>query len=180
MKTVLVLALVSHALIACGSEAGEEGVKMSIQITSPAFEEGKPIPKKHTCGGPDVSPPLEWKGVPEASKSLVIMCDDPDAAMGTWVHWVLFNLPPDATKIAENVAKKPILDGGARQGVNDFQRVGYGGPCPPPGKTHRYFFKLYALDTMIDVGEGVHKKDVEKAMQGHVLAQGQLMGTYKR
>jgi Raf kinase inhibitor-like YbhB/YbcL family protein len=153
---------------------------MSIQLKSPAFTEGQPVPRKHTCEGPDVSPPLAWTGVPEGAKSLVLICDDPDAPMGTWVHWVLFNLPADTTGLPEDVPKKPTLDNGARQGTTDFKRPGYGGPCPPPGKPHRYFFKLYALDSRLDLGEGVRKKDVEKAMQGHILAQGQLMGTYKR
>jgi hypothetical protein len=180
MKLIVVFLLLSSLLVACGSNAGEEGIEMSIQVTSSAFEEGQAIPKKYTCEGPDVSPPLEWTGVPEGAKSLALICDDPDAPMGTWVHWVLFNLRPDTTKLDENVEKKASLDNGARQGVTDFKRPGYGGPCPPPGKPHRYFFKLYALDKMLDLGEGARKKDLEKGMQGHILAQGQLMGTYKR
>jgi Raf kinase inhibitor-like YbhB/YbcL family protein len=180
MRTVLILVLASSFFVACGSCAGEEGTEMSIQVTSAVFEEGQPIPKKYTCEGPDVSPPLEWTGVPDGAKSLVLICDDPDAPMGTWVHWVLFNLPADTTGLAENVEKKATLENGTRQGVSDFKRPGYGGPCPPPGKPHRYFFKLYALDTMLDLGEGARKKDVEKEMKGRILAQGQLMGTYKR
>ena len=180
MKSFLVLVLLSSLWLACGSASKEEAVKMSIQMTSSVFTEGQPIPKKYTCEGPDVSPPLAWTGVPAGAKSLVLICDDPDAPMGTWVHWVLFNLPPDTTSLPENLPKKPELDNGARQGVNDFKRPGYGGPCPPPGKPHRYFFKLYALDRPVDLGEGARKKDVEKAMQGHVVAQGQLMGMYRR
>jgi len=180
MRVVLLAAVVIAVFAANAAYPKEEVTKMTIQITSPAFKEGQPIPKKHTCEGPDLSPALEWTGVTEGSKSLALICDDPDAPMGIWVHWVLFNLPPDAKGLAENVAKKPVLDNGARQGVNDFKRPGYGGPCPPPGKPHRYFFKLYALDAKLDLEEGAKKKDVEKAMEGHVLAQGQLMGTYKR
>lgn len=153
---------------------------MTIQLTSPAFTEGQPIPKKHTCEGSDVSPLLKWTNVPENAKSLALICDDPDAPMGTWVHWVLFNLPPETRELTENVPKKSTLDNGAKQGASDFKRPGYGGPCPPPGKPHRYFFKLYALDTALDLKEGATKKDLEKAMQGHILAQGQLMGTYER
>ena len=180
MKSILVVLFLSSLLIACGSDAGEEGIEMSIQLTSSAFEEGQPIPEKYSCEGPDLSPPLVWTGVPQGAQSLALICDDPDAPMGTWVHWVLFNLPPDTTSLAEGLPKKTKLDNGALQGVNDFKRPGYGGPCPPPGKPHRYFFKLYALDRSLDLGEGARKKDVEKAMQGHILAQGQLVGTYKR
>jgi Raf kinase inhibitor-like YbhB/YbcL family protein len=180
MKTILFIALASSVLVAFVSESKKEGGQMTIQIASSAFTEGQTIPKKHTCEGADVSPPLEWTGVPGGAKSLALICDDPDAPMGTWVHWVLFNLPPDATALDENVPKKTNLENGARQGTSDFRRPGYGGPCPPPGKPHRYFFKIYALDTMLDLKAGAPKRDLEKAMQGHVLAQGQLMGTYKR
>ena len=180
MKSILVLMLVSSVLVACSSNSSEEGTKMTIQISSSAFAEGQSIPKKHTCEGTDVSPPLKWANVPEGVKSLALICDDPDAPMGTWVHWVLFNLPSETRELGENVPKKLVLDNGARHGTSDFKRPGYGGPCPPPGKPHRYFFKLYALDTALDLKEGATKKDVEKAMQGHILAQGQLMGTYKR
>jgi Raf kinase inhibitor-like YbhB/YbcL family protein len=180
MRVVLLAAVVMAVFAANAAYPKEEATKMTIQIASPAFKEGQPIPKRHTCEGPDLSPALEWTGVPEGSKSLALICDDPDAPMGTWVHWVLFNLPPHAKGLAENVAKKPVLDNGAKQGVSDFKRPGYGGPCPPPGKPHRYYFKLYALDAMLDLKEGAKKKDLEKAMEGHILAQGQLMGTYQR
>jgi Raf kinase inhibitor-like YbhB/YbcL family protein len=168
-------------MVAAGDSAPtEEGVKMTIQITSSAFTEGQPIPRKHTCDGPDVSPPLAWIGIREGAKSLALVCDDPDAPMGTWVHWVLFNLPADSTSLAENVPKTGRLENGAKQGMNDFRRLGYGGPCPPPGKPHRYFFKFYALDTVLDLKEGASKKDLEKAMRGHVLAEARLVGTYGR
>jgi len=180
MRVLLFVLLAFAAAPPNAADPKEEVTKMTIQITSPAFEEGQPIPKTHTCEGRDASPALEWTGIPEAARSLALICDDPDAPMGTWVHWVLFNLPPDAKGLAENVAKNPVLENGARQGVSDFKRPGYGGPCPPPGKPHRYFFKVYALDAMLDLKEGAKKKDVEKAMEGHILAQGQLMGTYKR
>lgn len=180
MRVVLLAALVIAVCAANAACRKEEVTKMTVQITSPAFREGQPIPKQHTCEGPDLSPALEWTGVPGGTTSLALICDDPDAPMGTWVHWVLFNLPADAKGLAENVAKKPVLDNGAKQGMSDFKRPGYGGPCPPPGKPHRYFFKLYALDTMLDLKEGAKKKDVEKAMEGHILARGQLMGTYRR
>ena len=153
---------------------------MTVELTSPAFEDGGTIPSKYTCDGADVSPPLEWSNVPEDAKSFALICDDPDAPMGTWVHWVLYGLPADTTSLPEGVPADEAIGGVALQGTNDFKRIGYGGPCPPPGKPHRYFFKLYALDTELDLKPGAKKKDLEKAMKGHVLAQGQLVGRYQR
>lgn len=153
---------------------------MNIQLTSTAFADGLPIPTKYTCDGSDISPPLAWANAPANVKSYTLIADDPDAPVGTWVHWVIYNLPPSATALAENTPKSDSLPDGAKQGVNDFRKTGYGGPCPPPGKAHRYFFKLYALDTTLDLPSGATKKDLLKAMEGHVLAQGQLMGTYQR
>ena len=153
---------------------------MSIQLTSSAFNEGQPIPKKHTGDERDVSPPLKWSGAPSNTVSFALIADDPDAPVGTWVHWVLYDLPAATAELAENIEKSQYLPAGAKQGLNDFRRLGYGGPCPPPGKPHRYFFKLYALDKMLELKPGVTKNDVCKAMEGHVLAEGQLMGTYQR
>ena len=152
---------------------------MQIEIKSSAFEEGGMIPKKYTCDGADVSPPLSWASAPEGTKTIALICDDPDAPMGTWVHWVLFNLPADVKELPENVPSEKNLDNGAMQGVNDFGNIGYGGPCPPGG-THRYYFKLYALDTQINLQAGATKRDLLKAMEGHTLAEGQLMGKYRR
>jgi len=153
---------------------------MNIQITSTAFAEGRPIPAQYTCAGPDVSPPLTWSNAPVGAKSFALITDDPDAPMGTWVHWVVYNLPSTATSLAEDTPPLPELSGGARQGVNDFGKIGYGGPCPPPGKPHRYFFKIYALDALLDLKPGATKKELLKAMNNHVLAEGQLMGTCQR
>lgn len=153
--------------------------KMAIKLTSTAFEEGGMIPKKYTCDGEDVSPPLAWTSVPAGIKSFALICDDPDAPMGTWVHWVIFNLPADSTGLPENIPPKKTLENGAKQGMNDFRKIGYGGPCPPGG-THRYYFKLYALDTQIDLESGITKEQLLKAMKAHILSQGQLMGKYKR
>lgn len=153
---------------------------MSIQITSSAFSEGNSIPKKYTCDAEDASPPLAWSGAPAGTKSLALIADDPDAPVGTWVHWVIYNLPPTLTELKEGIAKTPTLEGIGVQGTNDFRKTGYGGPCPPRGKPHRYFFKLYALDTALNLQAGASKTDLEKAMRGHILAQGQLMGTYGR
>jgi Raf kinase inhibitor-like YbhB/YbcL family protein len=157
-----------------------EGEKtMAMKITSAAFEEGGMIPRHYTCEGDDVSPALTWTGVPPEAKSLALICDDPDAPMGTWVHWVLYNLPASVNGLQEAVPPEKELKNGARQGRNDFRKIGYGGPCPPGG-THRYYFKLYALDMVLSLPAGASKAELVKAMEGHILAQGQLMGKYKR
>jgi Raf kinase inhibitor-like YbhB/YbcL family protein len=152
---------------------------MDIKITSSAFQDGGLIPSKYTCDGTDVSPPLQWDSTPEDTKSLAVICDDPDAPMGTFVHWVLFNLPAEIRELTENIPTDETLPNRAKQGTSDFGRTGYGGPCPPSG-THRYYFKVYALDNEIDLPARTRKPDILKAMEGHILAQGQLMGKYKR
>ena len=152
---------------------------MAITITSSVFAEGALIPKKYTCDAEDISPDLKWSGVPKEAKSLALICDDPDAPVGTWVHWVLFNIPADVTTLAAGVPSDPVLKNGARHGKNDFRKLGYGGPCPPGG-THRYFFKIYALDTLLTLESGSTKAQLVAAMKGHLLAEGQLMGKYKR
>ncbi|MCF6159061.1 MAG: YbhB/YbcL family Raf kinase inhibitor-like protein [wastewater metagenome] len=152
---------------------------MGIQVKSSAFEEGGMIPKKYTCDGQDISPPLSWSAVPDGTKSIALISDDPDAPMGTWVHWVLFNLPADVRELSENIPPEKVLENGAKQGTTDFKKIGYGGPCPPSG-THRYFFKLYALDTEINLDAGITKKQLLGAMEGHILAEGQLIGKYSR
>lgn len=152
---------------------------MDIKITSSAFEEGGLIPAKYTCDGADISPPLRWEAVPEGTKSMALISDDPDAPMGTWVHWVLFNMPAETKELAENIPADETLPNGARQGSSDFGRIGYGGPCPPSG-THRYFFKIYALDAELDLAAGARKPELVKAMEGHIIGQGQLIGKYKR
>lgn len=154
--------------------------KTNMQLTSTVFKEGQPIPAKYTCDGKDVSPSLQWTNAPANTRSLALIADDPDAPGGTWVHWVLYDLPSTTTELAENTPKSQHLPGGAKQGLNDFRRLGYGGPCPPPGKPHRYFFKLYALDTLLDLKPGATKAEVERALENHVLARAQLMGTYQR
>ena len=148
-------------------------------LTSTAFEEGEMIPKKYTCDGSNISPPIKWDSVPPQAKSLALIADDPDAPMGTWVHWVIFNIPPSLSGLPESIPPKDSLPNGSLQGKNDFRNSGYGGPCPPGG-THRYFFKLYALDIMLQLKPGCTKADLLKAMQGHIVAEGQLMGKYSR
>jgi len=185
---LVLAAAVSVGAAACGGSverkapAGEakEGTAMAIELTSSAFRDGASIPVKHTCDGEDVSPPLEWSGAPEGTKSLALICNDPDAPMKTWVHWVLYDIPASETQLPEGVPKEESVLEGAKQGTTDFGRIGYGGPCPPPGKPHRYYFKLYALDTVLNLAPGASEKDLLRAMDGHVLAEGQLMGTYKR
>jgi len=149
-------------------------------LRSPDFNAGETIPKQFTCDGGDISPALQWADPPGATQSFALIADDPDAPVGTWVHWVMFDLPANTRSLAQNVPKKEQIADGSRQGRNDFGNVGYGGPCPPPGKAHRYFFKLYALDTKLNLPAGATKKDVERAQQGHVLAQGECMGRYNR
>lgn len=153
---------------------------MTIELTSTAFQKGETIPKQYTGDGADQSPSLRWSDPPSGTKSLALICDDPDAPRGTWVHWVLFNLPAQARELNESVPTTETLANGAKQGKNDFGNIGYGGPSPPKGKPHRYFFKLYALDVNLDLPPGAIKAELEKAMKGHTLAEGQLMGTYKR
>jgi len=181
LKKIVVLGAVS-TLLFCSckdAEQAEGGKKMEIKIASTAFDEGGLIPPKYTCDGADISPPLHWEDVPEGTKSIALICDDPDAPMGTWVHWVLFNLPAETRELAENIPPDRTLPNGARQGTSDFGRIGYGGPCPPSG-THRYFFKIYALDAQIDLAAGAKKAQLLKAVEGHIIDQGQLIGKYKR
>ena len=151
-----------------------------MHLTSPSFSSGSTIPRKHTCDGSDVSPALAWSGAPQGTQSFALIADDPDAPVGTWSHWVLYDLPAGTTSLAENVSKVDAPPTGGRQGRNDFRKLGYGGPCPPPGTPHRYFFKLYALDRMLGLKAGASQKEVEKALQGHILAQAELMGKYGR
>jgi len=153
--------------------------KMAIEVSSSAFNEGESIPSQYTCDGKDISPQLKWSGVPDEAKSIALIADDPDAPGKTWVHWVLFNLPPETTSLDENMPGDVELENGAKQGITDFGDHGYGGPCPPGG-IHRYFFKVYALDTELDLNSDVQKDDVVSAMDGHILAEGQLMGTYTK
>ena len=150
-----------------------------MEITSPAFEEGGIIPRIYSCDGQDKSPELNWTGVPDGTQSLALILDDPDAPGGIFNHWVIFNIPADAAELAESVPKTAELDNGALQGRNRFGTLGYGGPCPPPGSTHRYYFTLYALDTTLDLAGGTSKSQVLAAMEGHILAEAEIMGNYK-
>lgn len=151
-----------------------------MEIKSSAFQEGGEIPKKYTCSGENVSPPLSFSGIPEGTKSLALICDDPDAPGGTWVHWVVYDLPAKTAGLPENVPKTERLENDAAQGLTDFGRIGYGGPCPPPGAYHRYFFKIYALSKMPGLSPGATKAQLLSAMEGSILSETQLIGRYKR
>ena len=155
-----------------------------MELTSPAFKPGGFIPKRHSCQGADVSPALAWAQVPPGTKSFALIMDDLDAPAGIWVHWVLYDLPGGLTGLAEGLSKQAGLPDGSKQGrswgVADFERVGYSGPCPPPGRAHRYYFKLYALDGLLGLPAQATKAQVRKAMRGRVLGQAELLGLYRR
>ena len=153
---------------------------MTIQLSSTAFDEGQTIPKQHTGDGRNSSPPLRWQDAPAGTASWALICEDPDAPRGTFTHWVLYNLPASARELSEGVPADTTLADGALQGVNDFGKVGYGGPAPPRGKPHRYLFKLFALARPLDLPPGATKAQVLTAMKGQVLGEGLLMGTYAR
>src|SRR5262245_9853623 len=153
---------------------------MAFELRSSAFQQNQAIPKKYTCDGSDVSVALNWNEPGNGTKSFALIADDPDAPRGTWVHWVLYDLPADTRELPEAVAAKDSLDVGAKQGKNDFGKIGYGGPCPPAGPAHHYHFKLYALDKMVGLRPGATKQQLLDAMKGHILAQAELVGTYKR
>jgi Raf kinase inhibitor-like YbhB/YbcL family protein len=156
------------------------GRAMSFALKSTAFTTGGEIARRYTCDGADLSPELKWEDVPAGARSLALIADDPDAPMGTWTHWIIWNISAQDTALSEGVPNIEVLKNGALQGRNDFKRIGYGGPCPPPGKPHRYFFKLYALDSRLEVKAGVGRNELELAMKRHVVFQTQLMGTYRR
>jgi Raf kinase inhibitor-like YbhB/YbcL family protein len=153
---------------------------MPFQLSSAAFKQSEYIPRKYTGDGLNVSPALQWTAPPEGTKSLALICEDPDAPVGVWVHWVMYGIPALARDLPEAMPPKAELPDGTTQGVNDFRKLGYGGPAPPRGSDHRYFFRLYALDITPLLAPGAHKADLMKAMEGHVLGESDLMGRYKR
>jgi len=153
---------------------------MALELTSAAFQDGDTIPTKYTADGGNASPPLRWRAAPDGTRSLALVCEDPDAPRGTFTHWVLFNIPAQTEELNEGLPHETSLLAGAEQATNDFGKIGYGGPSPPPGKPHRYVFKLYALDRRLDVKPGATKAAVLDAIKGHVLGEGQLLGNYGR
>ena len=151
-----------------------------MKVTSSAFGSGEMIPQQYTCKGEDVSPALEWSGAPANAVSFAVIMDDPDAPRGTWVHWVMWNIPASAHSLSQGVPKREELENGARQGRNSNGEVGYNGPCPPMGQTHRYFFRVYALDAKLDLAAGAGRSELDGAMKGHVLAEGEYMGKFHK
>ncbi|HEV2492928.1 MAG TPA: YbhB/YbcL family Raf kinase inhibitor-like protein [Terriglobia bacterium] len=176
----------SVVLYVCGSTptTNASGVSDSspaaLALRTSAFKPGGDIPAKFTCAGPNISPALDWGEPPSGTQSFTLIMDDPDAPSGTWVHWVVYDLPASTRRLPEGVKKGDALKSGGQQGVNDFGDAGYGGPCPPPGKPHRYFFKLYAVDKPLGLAAGVRKPQVESTLKGHILAQSELMGRFRR
>lgn len=180
VSAVIIIALAASAIYLTTLQQPEEIVAKKFSLTSPAFGDHERIPDKYTCDGADLSPPLHWEGHPKETVSFVLIVDDPDAPAGTFTHWVIYNIPGDVNKLEEGVPQVEKLPFGALQGVNDFNQIGYGGPCPPSGKPHRYVFKMYALDTVLDLGPGASKDEVLKAMSEHILAEATLTGIYSR
>ena len=166
------------------SESNGNGDTMTMEatmtLTTTAFKNNSPIPQRYTCQGEDLSPALGWSGAPSGTKSYALLCEDPDAPHGTYFHWVIYNIPPTERGLAENIAKRDTLPNGTRQGVNSAKQMGYMGPCPPPGGPHRYYFKLYALDAQINIPGEATRDQLLSAMQGHILAEGEVMGTYQK
>jgi Raf kinase inhibitor-like YbhB/YbcL family protein len=178
---ILALALIIHSgPFAAPSSSAQEVKKMSLTISSPSFTNGGDIAKKFTCDGVDVSPQLSWPDPPSGTKAFALLTDDPDAPVGNWNHWTMWNLPSTLRGLSEGVSKEGTLPDGSQQGLNDFRKTGYNGPCPPRGKPHRYYFKLFALDTKLDLKPSAGKKELEAAMKGHILAQAEWMGRYGR
>jgi Raf kinase inhibitor-like YbhB/YbcL family protein len=182
MKSLSILLSLATLFITSASHAqtakGESS--MSFTLKSADFANGADIPKRFTCSGEDRSPALAWSGAPAGTKSFALTVDDPDAPAGDWVHWVIFNFPANSHGLLTGVENKEQLADGTRQGMNDFRKVGYNGPCPPPGKPHRYFFKLYALNDQLTLAAGATKDALEHAMEGHIVAQAEWMGRFRR
>ena len=176
---LLVILMVVLPLVAIAAHA-QGGSVMSLTVSSTSFPGNAEIPRKFTCEGEDQSPQLSWSGAPSATQAFALIADDPDAPAGTWTHWVLYDQPASSAGLNESLPKSEQLPDGTKQGRNDFRKIGYNGPCPPAGKPHRYFFKVYALDRKLNLNSGASRSELEKAMQGHVLAQGEYMGTFRR
>lgn len=178
-KRLGVLLIVLLASFSIGNLWSQGSHSTSFAVKSASFAEGGTIPKRYTCDAADVSPALSWADAPDRTQSLALIADDPDAPAGTWTHWIIWNIPP-GNALPEGTPKTDTLNDGSRQGKNDFKRIGYGGPCPPPGKAHRYFFRLYALNAKLDLKPGSTRDDLERAMKGRVLGQAELVGKYGR
>jgi Raf kinase inhibitor-like YbhB/YbcL family protein len=183
MKTMIRATVAALGICVAAHAAEKEAAMAQFTLSSPSFRKNQPMPAKHSCEGADASPALKWEGAPASTKSFALICDDPDAPGGSWVHWVLYGIPSSTAELPENVAKTDVVAalGNAKQGVTDFGRVGYGGPCPPRGHgVHHYHFRLYALDTDLDLSARVTRRQLEAAMKGHIVAEAELVGTYRR
>jgi len=181
LLVVFILALViivTYMLLTRAPEKIE--APKTIQVSSTAFTNGSYIPKKYTCDGDNISPPISWSNIPSDAKSLVLLVVDPDAPFKPFIHWILYNIPVDVRELPENIPKEPIVENYGYQGVNDFGDIGYGGPCPPPGSTHRYIFRVYALNVVLDVKPGASIDEIKRHMDGHIIAYGELIGLYGR
>jgi Raf kinase inhibitor-like YbhB/YbcL family protein len=179
VKLVVAIGLLS-ASISGSLIAAEKPARGEFQLHTTAFQAGGFIPPKYTCSGDNVSPALSWTGVPGGTKSLVLIVSDPDAPSGTWIHWIVYDLPASARQLPERLPKAGDIEGGGRQGTTSFQEVGYGGPCPPPGDAHHYHFTLYALNARLNLQAGASGEQIDGAMKGHVIAKAELIGLYKR
>ena len=178
---VWILALLAASIACNGEQPPAAGQSVgTLLLESEAFEAGGTIPQRHTCDGDDISPALSWSEPPPGTQSLALIFDDVDAPVRTWIHWVIFNLPADARVLPEGVPADPSVAGLGMHGANSWKRLGYGGPCPPKGNPHRYTFRLYALDTVLDLDAGASRAELDSAMEGHILAEGRLMGLYGR
>ncbi|HYM00275.1 MAG TPA: YbhB/YbcL family Raf kinase inhibitor-like protein [Blastocatellia bacterium] len=176
----LLLASCSHKRDETGTANAADSVHGTMVLKSSSFQGMSSIPSEYTCDGPDQSPDLEWSNLPPGTKSLAVICEDPDAPGGTFTHWVVYDIPATETGLPESVSNTPTLPDGARQGKNDFDKLGYGGPCPPSASKHRYFFRIYALDTLLDVPGGASRSRVQRSIESHKLGEGMLAGTYRR
>jgi Raf kinase inhibitor-like YbhB/YbcL family protein len=178
LNTIAVIALVFCSV--CGIlKAGQKSAQGQFRLESAAFRAGGFIPRKYTCNGDNLSPALTWTAAPVGTKSLALIVADPDAPSGTWIHWIVYNVPPSAHGLPEGVPKTGEIEGGTRQGTSSFQNVGYGGPCPPPGDPHHYHFMLYALNAPLRLNAGATREQVDDAMKGHILAKTELVGLYQ-
>ena len=177
---ILLMPIVSCGSSVMHSQQVQNSSTSGFQLESSAFKEGETIPRQFTCEGEDISPALRWTAPPPGTRSFVLIVEDPDAPSGVWTHWIVYNLPSLAREMPENVPKQDQVPGGGFQGLNSFGKIGYGGPCPPSGKPHRYFFHLYALDTVLSLKAGAGKQEVLDAAKGHIRARTQLMGRFGR
>ncbi len=179
--TRMILATIVVAnLSALSQTKSHASAHMSFELTSPAFTSGAAIPRQYTCEGTDESPELKWGQPPQGTLAFAVVMHDPDAPVGDWVHWVAWNIPATSHGMATNFPRQEQFADGTRQGRNDFHKIGYNGPCPPPGKTHRYFFRLYAVDKSLELAAGASRFQLDSAMKGHTLAEAEYMGSYRR